>query len=131
MNEEFGSEGRGPFMKVILKRAYDPPAEGDGRRILMDRVWPRGVTKEALALDAWHKDAAPSADLRRWFGHDPENWKEFLTRYFDELDREPPGLREKMDLVERGPVTLVFGARDVERNNAAALKRNIEEKLGK
>lgn len=111
-------------MSIALKRAYDAPAKADGRRILVDRVWPRGVSKEALQLDAWYRELAPSTQLRKWFGHDPERWPEFQKRYTAELRRAQ--LREQLQklaaLAKRGKVTLVFGARDEEHNQAVVLR---------
>src|SRR5690606_37846204 len=87
-----GMGGDGTTVELVARRAYDGPARGDGRRVLVDRVWPRGVSKEALAADAWVKDGAPSDGLRKWFNHDPERWDEFRERYFKELDGNPEGL---------------------------------------
>jgi uncharacterized protein YeaO (DUF488 family) len=110
---------------VKTKRAYDPPGKDDGYRVLVDRLWPRGVRKEEAAIDAWFRDIAPSADLRKWFSHDPERWPEFARRYEKEL--KTGKARELLeDLEERaagGTVTLVYAARDEERNNAAVLKK--------
>lgn len=104
------------------KRAYEAPSGDDGHRVLVDRVWPRGISKEELAADAWVKDVAPSDALRKWFGHDPERWDEFRKRYFSELDDNPEGL-EALDAELRGAkrATLLYGARDGEHNNAVAL----------
>lgn len=106
---------------VRIRRAYEPPARGDGYRALVDRVWPRGVKKAALALDAWAKELAPSTALRQWFAHDPERWREFQTRYFAELDAHADEVRALLDRARRGPVTLVYSARDAEHNQAVAL----------
>ncbi len=109
-------------MAIILKRAYDAPASGDGFRVLVDRLWPRGVSKEDAALDRWMKEVAPSDNLRRWFDHDPEKWDEFRRRYRDELkgrDEEVAFLKEKS---EEGTLTLVYAAKDTEHNNAVVLK---------
>jgi uncharacterized protein YeaO (DUF488 family) len=114
--------------RVELKRAYEPAAPTDGQRVLVERLWPRGVKKEALALDAWEKEVAPSAELRRWFGHDPARWDEFQRRYREELRRAPAAERLRA-LVERrraGTLTLVFAARDEERNSAVVLKQALE-----
>jgi uncharacterized protein YeaO (DUF488 family) len=115
-------------MPIALKRAYEPPASRDGYRALVDRVWPRGITKEALRLDAWLKDLAPSTALRKWFGHDPAKWEEFRARYFRELDGRGPALEELARRAAQGRVTLVFAARDLERNNAVALKDYLEHR---
>lgn len=111
-------------MSIALKRAYDPPETRDGLRILVDRVWPRGLSKDALHLDGWYKDLAPSTQLRKWFGHDPDRWSEFQKRYRAELRgeeaREP--LAQIAKLARRGKVTLVYGARDEEHNQAIVLR---------
>ena len=114
---------------VQIKRAYDAPAKTDGVRLLVDRIWPRGVSKDNLPLDAWRKDLAPSTALRTWFGHDPAKWDEFVDRYRAELESADAwdSLRELARQARKERVTLVFGARDVERNQAVALKRFIDE----
>ena len=106
---------------IQLRRAYDPPRRGDGHRVLVDRVWPRGVSKEELALDEWRKELAPSTRLRKWFGHDPKRWKEFRARYFAELEGQADSVREVAERARRGRVTLVYAARDQVHNNAVAL----------
>ena len=115
-------------MALQLKRAYDPPSQDDGARYLVERRWPRGVTKEALALTAWLKDIAPSTELRRWYGHDPERWPEFQRRYKRELDA--PDKRDALEELARasrsGPATLVFAARDADHSSATVLKRFLE-----
>lgn len=107
-----------------LKRVYEPPDDGDGVRILVDRLWPRGVSRERGKIDLWLKDIAPSNALRRRFHGDPSGWDAFTTAYYAELAREPAqsALRELRDRLTRGPVTLLFAARDETRNNAVALK---------
>lgn len=112
---------------VHLKRAYEEAKPGDGQRILVDRVWPRGVRKEELKLDLWAKEAAPSTALRKWFGHDPARWTEFQTRYFRELDANPDAWNPIFEAVHKGAVTLVFGARDTEHNNAVALAEYLRK----
>jgi uncharacterized protein YeaO (DUF488 family) len=108
--------------QIKLKRAYEQPDPGDGRRILVDRLWPRGVKKADAAIDFWLRDIAPSAELRRWFGHRPERWPEFRRRYLAEL-QERPELIEEIRKAARGrPVTLVYGARDEANNDAVVLK---------
>ena len=107
--------------KVRLKRAYAAPAPGDGFRVLVDRLWPRGVAKEGARIDLWLKEIAPSTELRKWFGHDPERWLEFRRRYFAELDQSPEAVALLAGHVQRGVVTLVYGARDAEHNHALAL----------
>lgn len=107
---------------IHLKRAYDDPAPADGPRFLIDRLWPRGVKKEALALAAWLKDVAPSPELRRWFGHDPKRWEEFRKRYRRELEKCGDALQPLREAAARGPLTLVYGARDEEHNHAIVLR---------
>jgi uncharacterized protein YeaO (DUF488 family) len=115
-------------MAIRLKRAYDKPAKSDGFRVLVDRMWPRGVAKEDLKVDLWLKNIAPSTELRKWFGHDPDKWHEFRKRYFRELDSHPEEvgiLREKMRSDE---VTLVFAAKDERFDNAEAIKEYLESR---
>jgi uncharacterized protein YeaO (DUF488 family) len=107
---------------IRVKRAYDPPEPGDGARFLVDRLWPRGIKREDLKLDGWSKEVAPSDDLRKWFGHDPAKWDRFETRYFTELDGKPDALRAIREAAQKGDVTLIYGAKDTEHNNAVALK---------
>jgi uncharacterized protein YeaO (DUF488 family) len=109
---------------VKLKRAYEPPAPGDGTRILIDRLWPRGISKAQAALDEWMKEVAPSTALRQWFGHDPERWTEFRRRYAEEVRGHREQLGRLRALARKGPVTLVFSARD-ERHNDAVVLRNV------
>lgn len=115
--------------RIWIRRAYEPPTRNDGYRILVDRMWPRGISKKALAIDAWKRDLAPSTQLRKWFGHDPERWEVFQRRYARELRKESGAVRELLDRAERGRVTLVYGARDSVHNNAAALRTFLEEKM--
>ncbi len=117
-------------MPIDLKRAYDAPAEADGLRVLVDRVWPRGVSKEKANLDDWVREVAPSSELRKWFGHDPEKWPEFRTRYFRELDEKKELIDSLLQKIRQGRVTLVFGARDEIHNNAVALKEYLQKRLG-
>jgi uncharacterized protein YeaO (DUF488 family) len=114
---------------IRLKRAYEPPAKADGTRLLVERLWPRGIKKEALKLDAWLRDVAPSHGLRQWFGHRPERWVEFQRRYRAELDARPVVWQPILDTARRGTVTLVFSARDEAHNNAAALAEYLKAKL--
>ena len=113
-------------MPVKIKRIYEPAAPEDGQRILVDRLWPRGVSKGNAHIDLWLKDVAPSADLRKWFGHKPERWPEFRRRYFAELNANP-ATQTLRDLVETGPVTLIYGARDEIHNQAVALAEYLRE----
>ena len=108
-------------MDIKLKRVYEEPAKGDGKRILVDRLWPRGLTKEKAAVDMWLKEIAPSTDLRKWFGHDPAKWNEFQKRYIKELDANPEPVNTIKDLAKKGTVTLLYGARDEEHNDAVVL----------
>ena len=110
---------------VKIKRVYDPVSPDDGKRILVDRLWPRGVKKEDASIDQWLKDIAPSAELRKWFGHDPAKWHDFRNRYTDELKEKTgivDGLRRE---AQTRTVTLLFAARDAEHNNAVVLKEII------
>ena len=111
----------GPRLDVRVRRIYDPPG-GDGLRVLVDRLWPRGITRERAALDAWMTALAPSAPLRRWFGHDPERWREFRRRYRRELATQSGPLEALRAAAARGPVTLLYGARDAEHNHALVLR---------
>jgi uncharacterized protein YeaO (DUF488 family) len=109
-----------------IKRAYDPASEEDGQRILVDRVWPRGVSKERASLDRWAKELAPSTELRKWFSHDEKKWDEFTQRYTDELARQEAGLKEIAKSARNGAVTLVYGSRDEEHNQAVVLKAVLD-----
>ena len=108
--------------RLAVKRAYAPPAPEDGTRVLVDRLWPRGLAKAQAKIDHWLKDVAPSGELRRWFGHDPGRWEEFRERYAAELAVEPERLRPLRELMRHGPLTLLFSARDEAHNNAVALR---------
>jgi uncharacterized protein YeaO (DUF488 family) len=108
-------------MAVKIKRVYDPVARSDGYRVLVDRVWPRGVSREDAQFDEWARDIAPSTELRRWFGHDPDRFEEFKRRYGQELGAHQEELQQLRKRSRKGTVTLLFAARDTERNNAAAL----------
>jgi uncharacterized protein YeaO (DUF488 family) len=121
---------RNARLKVNLKRAYEAPAKSDGQRILVDRVWPRGVTKEEILIDDWVKDVAPSTALRKWFNHEPPKWNEFKRRYFRELERRPDALKRLLAKSRAGTMTLVFGAKDAGHNNAVALKEYLEHHAG-
>ena len=116
---------------VQIKRAYEAATRSDGYRVLIDRLWPRGVKKEALALDVWAKELAPSSDLRRWFGHDPRRWRGFVQRYRREL-RAQPARQRLNDLARhaaRGGVTIVYGARDEQHNDAVVIRDEITRRL--
>ncbi len=116
---------------VKVKWAYEPAERADGFRVLVDRLWPRGVTKQAAHIDLWAKDLAPSPELRKWFGHDPERFAAFSLRYLQELAREPAraALDNLVRRASRGTVTLVYGARDEVHNGAVVLKQEIEPAL--
>jgi len=111
-----------PASNIKLKRAYEPPAADDGVRILVDRLWPRGVRKENAALDQWAKDLAPSTELRKWFGHDPKRWEEFRRRYREELHRHADQVEQLRAMARKGHVTLVYSAHDEAHNDAVVLK---------
>ena len=113
---------------VRLKRAYERHAPGDGIRVLVDRLWPRGLRKEQLAVDFWLKELAPSEALRRWYGHDPARWASFSDRYRAELTHSGELLQLLEELRRRGPLTLLYGARDAARNNAVVLREVLEER---
>ncbi|MGX2040931.1 DUF488 domain-containing protein [Methylocaldum sp. MU1018] len=114
---------------ISVKRVYEVPAPADGERFLVERLWPRGVSRPMLAMTAWIKEAAPSNDLRRWFGHDPAKWTEFRRRYFAELDGKSEALQPLLDAAARGNVTLLYSARDTEHNNAVALAEYLVNRL--
>lgn len=112
---------------IQIKRVYEPPAPSDGHRILVERLWPRGVRREDLRMDAWAKDAAPSAGLRKWFAHDPEKWEEFQRRYRAELDAAPEAWAPLITAAKHATLTLLFSARDPERNSALLLREYLLE----
>ena len=114
---------------IRIKRVYDPASAEDGQRFLVDRLWPRGMKKEALKIEAWYKDVAPSDDLRHWYGHDPDKWCEFNERYFAELDGVPESWRPLVDAARRGNITLLFSTKELERNNAVSLRAYLEKQL--
>ena len=115
---------------IQIKRVYEPADPHDGYRVLVDRVWPRGMTKEAAHADCWLKDAAPSAELRKWFGHDRSKWAEFRERYFRELDGQAEAVAALLDAAKKGRLTLLFSARDTEYNQAVALKAYLLARSG-
>ena len=112
-------------LDVRTKRAYDPAEPGDGYRILIDRLWPRGVSRERAHLDGWARDLAPSADLRKWFNHDPERFPEFRERYREELRGHMDQVHELRARADRGPITIIYGARDTKHNDAVVLAELI------
>jgi uncharacterized protein YeaO (DUF488 family) len=114
---------------VVLKagkRAYESPSDTDGYRILVDRLWPRGISKEKAKVDFWPKELAPSTELRRWYGHDPEKWSEFKSRYFAELDGNPELVNQLLKYVRKGTVTFVYSSKEQRLNNAVALTEYVE-----
>jgi len=113
---------------IDVKRVYEEVARDDGVRFLVDRLWPRGIRKDALSNTVWLKDVAPSNELRKWFGHDPARWKEFQKRYYDELKKKPVAWKPITDAIKQGNVTLLFGAKDLEMNQAVVLKEFLEGK---
>ena len=112
-----------------LKRAYEPASREDGQRFLVERLWPRGVKKTSLRLDAWLKDVAPTAQLRQWFSHDPKKWDEFRQRYKAELEQDSEVCDPILKAARRGTVTLIYSSYDSEHNNAVALRDYLEGKL--
>lgn len=116
---------------IRVRRVYDKPRPDEGKCFLVDRLWPRGISKESLKIDAWLKDIAPSDSLRRWFGHDPERWEEFRQRYNKELDENRDALKPFIDALKKGNVILIFSAKDLEHNNAVVLKEYLERKIKK
>ncbi len=114
---------------IQTKRVYEPAGPHDGTRYLVERLWPRGMKKEALKMDGWLKEVAPSDGLRRWFNHDPEKWAEFQRRYRAELNRQQEVWEPIEQAARRGTVTLLYSARDEEHNNAVALKKYLERRL--
>jgi uncharacterized protein YeaO (DUF488 family) len=113
-------------MEIKIKRAYEKPGSTDGFRILVDRLWPRGISKEKAKVDFWPKELAPSTGLRRWYGHDPEKWPEFKSRYFAELDSNPDLVNELINYVHRGTVTFVYSSKEQKLTNPVALSAYIE-----
>jgi uncharacterized protein YeaO (DUF488 family) len=118
-------------VRIRIQRAYDKPGKANGKRFLVERLWPRGVKKTSLHLDVWLKDVAPSAELRKWFNHRPERWTEFQKRYLGELRANPDGWKPILEAARRGPVTLLYAARDTKHNSALLLERFLTAKLGK
>ena len=118
-------------MDIVTKRVYTPAADTDGYRVLLDRLWPRGLKKATLALDLWAREIAPSTELRKWFGHDPALWDGFRERYAAELDAVSELWQPLVDRSRQGRITLLFGARDEEHNNAVELKAYLENRARK
>jgi len=119
-----------PLPRIRLKRAYEAPADDDGARLLVERLWPRGLSRERARIDRWFKALAPSPALRRWYAHRPERWPEFRHRYGEELDAaDHAEMAELIDRCRSGPVTFVFAARDRERNSALILRQHVLERL--
>ena len=114
-----------------LKRAYESPTRGDGTRFLVERLWPRGVSKDQLKLDGWLPEVGPMTALRKWFGHDPAKWERFRARYFRELDSRPGAWQPIASSMRRGDVTLVYSSRDEAHNNAVALRDYLRSKRGR
>jgi uncharacterized protein YeaO (DUF488 family) len=112
---------------IRLKRAYEPPRQEDGIRVLVDRLWPRGLRKADAAIDRWPKEIAPSTELRRWFGHDPSRWEEFRRRYRAELSSHSELLAELRGFAHKGPLTLVYSARDEDHNDAVVLRELLSQ----
>lgn len=116
---------------IRIKRAYEPPSRSDGRRLLVERLWPRGIKKADLALDEWLKDVAPSTELRQWFGHDVDRWKEFQRKYRAELRANRAAWQPILDAAEHGSVTLIYSAHDPEHNSALVLRDYLSRRAPK
>ncbi|HEX5169616.1 MAG TPA: DUF488 domain-containing protein [Cyclobacteriaceae bacterium] len=114
-------------MKIKIKRVYEKPCREDGIRVLVDRLWPRGLTKEKAAIDIWLKNIAPSTELRKWFDHDPNKWKPFMRRYLMELKRNKEQTLVLKEQAKQGTVTLLYGAKDEEHNEALVLKKYLSD----
>ena len=113
-------------MEIKIKRVYDPAESSDGTRILVDRLWPRGIAKESLRLDLWVKEVAPSSELRKWFSHASEKWEEFQKRYCEELDANQGALEPILKALHKGTVTLLYSSKEIVHNNAVCLKHYLE-----
>ncbi len=111
---------------IQIKRVYDPPSKTDATRLLVERLWPRGLTKQAAKLDGWLRDAAPSTELRKWFSHDPVKWPEFQRRYRAELDEHPQAWQPILDAAKKSDVTLLFSSHDAEHNNVVAIRSYLQ-----
>jgi uncharacterized protein YeaO (DUF488 family) len=117
------------MVEIRTKRVYEPAVPDDGARVLVDRLWPRGLSKDKARLDLWAKEIAPSTELRRWFGHAPEKWSEFQARYEAELAERATAVAELLALARQGRLTLLFGASETRYNQAVVLRRYLEERL--
>jgi uncharacterized protein YeaO (DUF488 family) len=115
-------------MTITLKRVYAEPSESDGTRILVDRLWPRGLTKEKAKVDVWLKDIAPTTELRKWFNHEPSKWPEFKKRYWDEISNNTDALSTFKKHLADGKVTIVYGAKDEKHNEAVVIKQYFDKK---
>ena len=113
-------------MEIKIKRAYESSSDTDGYRVLVDRLWPRGISKEKAKVDFWPKELAPSTELRHWYGHDPEKWSEFKSRYFAELDGNPELVSKLLEYLRKGTVTFVYSSKEQRLNNAVALKEYVQ-----
>jgi uncharacterized protein YeaO (DUF488 family) len=113
---------------IKIKRVYDPAEDSDGQRVLVDRLWPRGLTKSAVKMNLWMKEIAPSTSLRQWYSHDPAKWDEFRKRYANELDQKPTEVNQLLNISKESNLTLLYGSKEKEINNAAALKEYLERK---
>jgi uncharacterized protein YeaO (DUF488 family) len=120
------SEGVNAKMTINLKRIYEPIGEQDGYRVLVDRLWPRGISKKDAAIDLWLKESGPSTALRQWFNHEAAKWEEFKTKYFAELDTKRPYLQPLIDAANAGKLTLIYSSRDMEHNQAVALREYLK-----
>ncbi len=114
---------------IQIKRVYEPASGSDDRRVLVDRLWPRGLSKPIAKIDLWVRDIAPSNELRKWYGHDPEKWSEFKQRYYAELEANPEAVEALLEYLGDGNVTLVYSSREERLNNAVALKEYMEVRL--
>ncbi len=113
-------------MEVEIKRVYEPPTPGDGKRVLVDRLWPRGLSKASARIDYWAKEVSPSSELRKWYKHDPDKWGEFKRRYFAELSSVPDAVEALLDSALSGKITLLYSSKERQLNNAVALREYLE-----
>ena len=129
MRKVAGVSAKGEFAMINIKRAYDPFSSTDGTRLLVERLWPRGIKKTSLEIKGWLKDVAPSAELRKWFSHDPAKWNEFRNRYFTELETNPDAWQPIIEAARHEAVTLIYSSHDTEHNNAVALEEFLRPHL--